>query len=154
MIWLQLFSCSLISMAAALARALARALAAQAAAVVQTTAFRRRALQVAVQSAAKRFRRGFIPRQLNLPALAGKSLSYKLATRKWVPFPAHFLTDAFPEQVDSHQNSNDANRWSYRFDSRNNNWCSMLYHFVNNIVLSAFFKIMYFFFAIMTSKLC
>ena len=54
--------------------ALARALAAQAAAVVQTTAFRRRALQVAVQSAAKRFRRGFIPRQLNLPALAGKSL--------------------------------------------------------------------------------
>jgi len=62
----------LISMAAALARALA----AQAAAVVQTTAFRRRALQVAVQSAAKRFRRGFIPRQLNLPALAGKSLSY------------------------------------------------------------------------------
>jgi hypothetical protein len=43
--------------------------------VVQTTAFRRRALQVAVQSAAKRFRRGFIPRQLNLPALAGKSLS-------------------------------------------------------------------------------
>lgn len=56
--------------------ALARALAARAAAVVQTTAFRRRALQVAVQSAAKRFRRGFIPRQLNLPALAGKSLSY------------------------------------------------------------------------------
>jgi hypothetical protein len=55
--------------------ALARALAARAAAVVQTTAFRRRALQVAVQSAAKRFRRGFIPRQLNLPALAGKSLS-------------------------------------------------------------------------------
>ncbi len=55
--------------------ALARALAAQAAAVVQTTAFRRRALQVAVQSAAKRFRRGLIPRQLNLPALAGKSLS-------------------------------------------------------------------------------
>jgi hypothetical protein len=31
---------------------------------------------VAVQSAAKRFRRGFIPRQLNLPALAGKSLSH------------------------------------------------------------------------------
>lgn len=61
----------LISMAAALARALA----ARAAAVVQTTAFRRRALQVAVQSAAKRFRRGFIPRQLNLPALADKSLS-------------------------------------------------------------------------------
>ena len=30
---------------------------------------------MAVQSAAKRFRRGFIPRQLNLPALAGKSLS-------------------------------------------------------------------------------
>ena len=58
-----------------MAAALARALAAQAAAVVQTTAFRRRALQVAVQSAAKRFRRGFIPRQLNLPALAGKSLS-------------------------------------------------------------------------------
>jgi hypothetical protein len=56
------------------AAALARALAARAAAVVQTTAFRRRALQVAVQSAAKRFRRGFIPRQLNLPALAGKSL--------------------------------------------------------------------------------
>jgi len=55
--------------------ALARALAARAATVVQTTAFRRRALQVAVQSAAKRFRRGFIPRQLNLPALAGKSLS-------------------------------------------------------------------------------
>ena len=52
-----------------MAAALARALAAQAAAVVQTTAFRRRALQVAVQSAAKRFRRGFIPRQLNLPAL-------------------------------------------------------------------------------------
>ena len=61
----------LISMPAALARALA----ARAAAVVQTTAFRYRALQVAVQSAAKRFRRGFIPRQLNLPALAGKSLS-------------------------------------------------------------------------------
>ncbi|KAB2926667.1 MAG: hypothetical protein F9K25_15730 [Candidatus Contendobacter sp.] len=60
-----------------MATALARALAAQAAAVVQTTAFRRRALQVAVQSAAKRFRRGFIPRQLNLPALAGKSLSFK-----------------------------------------------------------------------------
>ncbi len=55
--------------------ALARALAAQAAAAVQTTAFRRRALQVAVQSAAKRFRRGFIPSQLNLPALAGKPLS-------------------------------------------------------------------------------
>ena len=59
-----------------MAAALARALAAQAAAVVQTTAFRRRALQVAVQSAAKRFRRGFIPRQLNLPALAGKSLIF------------------------------------------------------------------------------
>jgi hypothetical protein len=61
----------LISMAAALARTLD----APAAAVVQTTAFRRRALQVAVQSAAKRFRRGVISRQLNLAALAGKSLS-------------------------------------------------------------------------------
>jgi transposase-like protein len=53
------------------AAALARVLAAQAAAVVQTTAFRCHALQVAVQSAVKRFRRGFIPRQINLPALAG-----------------------------------------------------------------------------------
>ena len=61
-----------------MAVALARALAAHAAAVVQTTAFRRRALQVAVQSAVKRFTRGFIPRQLNLPALAGKSLSFLL----------------------------------------------------------------------------
>ena len=57
-----------------MAAALARALAAQAAAVVQITVFRRRALQVVVQSAAKRFRRGINPRQLNLPALPGKSL--------------------------------------------------------------------------------
>ena len=74
------------------------------------------------------------------------SLIYKLATRKWVPFQANFLMDVFKEQADSHQNSNDASRWSCRFNSRNNNWCSMLYHFVNNIVLSAvlsgFFKIM------------
>jgi len=35
---------------------------------------------VAVQSATKRFRRGFIPRQLNLPALAGKSLSGKVGS--------------------------------------------------------------------------
>ena len=62
---------NLISMPAAFARALA----ARAAAVVQTTTFRRRALRMAVQSAANRFRRGFIPRQINLPVLAGKSLS-------------------------------------------------------------------------------
>jgi len=72
--------------------ALARALAARAAAVVQTTAFRRRALQVAVQSAAKRFRRGFIPRQLNLPALAGKSLS-AIPQREWTIFAEASLVE-------------------------------------------------------------
>jgi len=48
--------------------ALARALAALAAAVVQTTAFRRRALQSAVQSAEERFKRGFNPPLANPPS--------------------------------------------------------------------------------------